>query len=108
MSVWYVRVAILLLVVAAIGIAVVPLFVMLDLLQGGSGWGLCPQGIEACDVPYTAPFEFLLILVLAMFLVVLAIRLVIRLSKRLQADTYAVNELESPPPPSPTQDPSGG
>lgn len=92
MHMWVVRIAILLLIVAAIGIAVVPLLVMLDLLQGGTGWGLCPGGIEACDVPYTTPYEFLLILILAMFLVVLAIRLVMRLARRLQAESYQVNE----------------
>lgn len=92
MYMWVVRIAILVLIVAAIGIAVVPLLVMLDLLQGGTGWGLCPGGIEACDVPYTTPYEFLLVLLLSMFLVVLAIRLVMRLARRLQAESFQVNE----------------
>jgi hypothetical protein len=92
MSVWFIRISILLLIVAALGIAVVPLLVMLDLLQGGSGFGLCPGGIVACDVPYTTPFEFLVILTFAMFLVVLMIRLIVRLSHRVQADSYAVRE----------------
>jgi hypothetical protein len=91
-NMWLVRIAILLLIVAAIGVALVPLLVMVDLLQGGTGWGLCPSGIEACDVPYTTPFEFLLVLVVAMFLIVLAIRLVMRLARRLQAESYQVNE----------------
>jgi hypothetical protein len=93
MSVWFIRISILLLIVAALGIAVVPLLVMLDLLQGGSGFGLCPGGIEACDVPYTTPFEFLVILTIAMFLVVLMIRLIVRLSSSVQADSYAVREV---------------
>lgn len=92
MSVWLLRISILLLIVAALGIAVVPVLVMLDLLQGGTGFGLCPNGIEACDVPYTTPFELLLILTLAMFVVVLMIRLVVRLSRRLHSDTYAIRE----------------
>ncbi len=92
MSVWLLRISILVLIVAAIGIAVVPLLVMLNLLQGGSGFGLCPGGIEACEVPYTTPLEFLLILTLSMFVVVLMIRLVVRLSRRVQSDTYAIKE----------------
>jgi hypothetical protein len=92
MSMWIVRIAILLLIIAAIAIAVVPLFVMLDLIQGGTGWGLCPSGIEACDIPYTTPFEFLVILIVAMFLVVLAIRLIMRLARRIQAESYQINE----------------
>jgi hypothetical protein len=92
MSMWVVRIAIVLLILAAIGIAVVPLFVMLDLIQGGTGWGLCPNGIEACDVPYTTPFEFLVILIVAMFLVVLAIRLIMRLARRIQSESYQINE----------------
>lgn len=97
MSVWFIRISILVLIVAAIGIAIVPLLVMLDLLQGGSGFGLCSGGIEACDLPYTTPFEFLLVLTIAMFVVVLMIRLVVRISRRLQADSYAVKEANRGP-----------
>ncbi|REK12836.1 MAG: hypothetical protein DWQ40_10530 [Actinobacteria bacterium] len=92
---WLIRIAIVALVLAAVGIAVVPILVMLDLLNGGSGWGLCPGGLEACDKPYTTPFEFLIVLILGLFLVILAIRLVARLARRLQAESYQVNEQES-------------
>ncbi len=96
---WFVRVAIILLVVAAIAIAVVPILVMVDLLGGGTGWGLCPGGLESCDNPYTTPFELLLILVVALFLVTLAIRMVMRLARRLQAESFQVNVPESQPRP---------
>jgi hypothetical protein len=96
---WMIRLAIVVLVLAAVGIAVVPILVMVDLLQGGSGWGLCPGGLEACDNPYTTPFEFLIILALGLFLVILAIRMVMRLSRRLHAETFQVNERGSLPPP---------
>lgn len=98
-SMWIVRIGILVLIAAAVGIAVVPILVMLDLLDGGTGWGLCPGGLEACDLPYTTPFEFAVILILALFAVVLAIRLLMRLARRLQADSYQVNEPGSPIPP---------
>ncbi len=96
---WLVRVAIFLLVVAAIGIAVVPILVMVDLLGGGTGWGLCPGGLESCDNPYTTPFELLLILVVGLFLVTLAIRMVMKLARRLQSESFQVNVPESPPRP---------
>ena len=96
---WFVRVAIVVLVLAAIGIAVVPILVMVDLLGGGTGWGLCPGGLESCDNPYTTPFELLVILVFSLFVVILAIRVVMKLARRLQAESFQVNVPESPPRP---------
>ncbi|MDX1450331.1 MAG: hypothetical protein R3246_14875, partial [Acidimicrobiia bacterium] len=39
-------------VLGIIGIAAVPLFVLIDLRSGGDGWGLCPGGLENCDSSY--------------------------------------------------------
>jgi hypothetical protein len=96
---WFVRVAIVILVLAAIGIAVVPILVMVDLLGGGTGWGLCPGGLESCDNPYTTPFELLILLAVSLFVVILAIRVVMKLARRLQAESFQVNAPESPPRP---------
>jgi hypothetical protein len=96
---WFVRVAIVILVLAAIGIAVVPILVMVDLLGGGTGWGLCPGGLESCDNPYTTPFELLIVLAVSLFVVILAIRVVMKLARRLQAESFQVNAPESPPRP---------
>jgi hypothetical protein len=96
---WFVRVAIVILVLAAIGIAVVPILVMVDLLGGGTGWGLCPGGLESCDNPYTTPFELLIMLAGGLFAVILAIRVVMKLARRLQAESLQVNAPESPPRP---------
>lgn len=96
---WFVRVAIVILVLAAIGIAVVPILVMVDLLGGGTGWGLCPGGLESCDNPYTTPFELLAMLAVSLFVVTLAIRVVMKLARRLQAESFQVNAPESPPRP---------
>jgi hypothetical protein len=96
---WSIRIAIVLLVVAAIGISVMPILILLDLLEGGTGWGLCPNGLEACDNPYTTPFEFLVVLAVGLFAVVLAIRVVMKLARRLQAESFQVSAPESQPPP---------
>ncbi len=98
-SIWFVRIAVLTLIAAAIGIAVLPILVLLDLLDGGTGWGLCPGGLEACSNPYTTPFEFMILLVVALFVVILLIRLVMRLARRLQAESFQVKEAQRPNPP---------
>ena len=53
------RIVIGLLVAAAVAVAVVPVLVVLDLNDGGTGWGLCPGGIEACENSYFAGPELL-------------------------------------------------
>jgi hypothetical protein len=80
----WLRIAILVLVLLALGLAAVPLFVLLDLLGGGTGYGLCPGGLEACRRQYTSGPELIMILTLGLLLVVAAIRLVSRLAQRLQ------------------------
>lgn len=76
----------------AVGIAAIPVLVMIDLLRDGTGFGLCPNGLEACAKPYSTGAEFAVILTLALFLVVFAIRLLMRLARRLQDDTYQVTQ----------------
>ncbi|HET8739824.1 MAG TPA: hypothetical protein VFO17_08845 [Acidimicrobiia bacterium] len=92
MSVFLVRVAVFLLVLVAIAIGIVPILVLIDLLNGGTGWGLCPGGLAACHKPYTTGAELIIILTLGLFLTVLGIRLLMRLARRLQADTYQVSQ----------------
>lgn len=76
----------------AVGIAAIPIVVMIDLLTDGTGFGLCPNGLEACAKPYSTAPEFAVILTLALFLIVLAMRLLMRLARRLQDDTYQVTQ----------------
>ncbi|MEX0865675.1 MAG: hypothetical protein WD269_12530 [Acidimicrobiia bacterium] len=89
MAVLAIRVLVFLLSFTAVAIAVVPIMVMIDLVSGGNGYGLCPGGLEACDRPYTTGAELIVLLTLALFLVVVAIRLLMRLARRLQ-HTYQV------------------
>lgn len=92
MAVFFVRLGVFVLVVAAVAIGVVPILVLIDLLDGGSGWGLCPGGIEFCDKPYSTGAELMVILSLALFLVVFGIRMLVRLARRLQDDRYQVSQ----------------
>lgn len=92
MAVFFVRLAVFVLVVVAIAIGIVPILVLIDLLDGGTGWGLCPGGIELCDKPYSTGAELIIILTLGLFLAVAGIRLLVRLSRRLQEDSYQVSQ----------------
>lgn len=92
MVVLFVRVMAVLLAAVAVAIAAVPIFVLLDLLGGGTGYGLCPNGLEACEKPYSTAAEFAVVLTLALGLSVLGIRLLMRLARRLQEDSYQVTQ----------------
>jgi hypothetical protein len=91
-AVFLVRLGVFILSAVAIGIALIPILVLIDLLDGGTGWGLCPQGIEACNNPYTTAAEFGILLTFGLFLSVLGIRLLMRLARRLRSDDYQVSQ----------------
>lgn len=87
-----VRLAVFLLVLVAIAIGIVPILVLIDLLDGGTGLGLCPGGLQACDKPFTTGAEMIILLTIGMFLTVAGIRILMRLVRRLQDDTYQVSQ----------------
>jgi len=91
-AVFLVRLGVFLLSATAIGIALIPILVLIDLLDGGTGWGLCPNGIEACENPFTTAAEIGILLTLGLFLSVLGIRLLMRLARRMRSDDYQVSE----------------
>jgi len=91
-AVFLIRLGVFLLSATAIGIALIPILVLIDLLDGGSGWGLCPNGIEACENPFTTAAEIGILLALGLFLSVLGIRLLMRLARRMRSDDYQVSQ----------------
>ncbi len=92
MAKFFVRLGVFILVLVAVGIGVVPILVLIDLLDGGTGYGLCPNGLEGCDKPFSTGAEMIIILSLALFLTVVGIRLLMRLARRLDDDTYQVSQ----------------
>lgn len=90
MSVIFIRVAILVLGVMAVAIATVPILVLIDLLGGGSGFGLCPGGLQQCEKPYSTGAELIILLSIGLFAVVAGIRILARMARRLQDDSYQV------------------
>lgn len=92
MALFLVRLGTIVLAGIAIAIAVVPLLVLIDLLEGGTGWGLCPGGIQACSNPYTTPAELAVLLTIGFLATVAGIRLLVRLARRMRADDYQVTQ----------------
>ncbi len=92
MTVLLIRVLALLMTLAAIAIAAVPLLILIDLLSGGTGYGLCAGGIEACHRPYSAGPELMLVMSGALFALVLGIRLLMKVVRRLREDSYQVTQ----------------
>lgn len=74
----------MLLVLLAIGLAALPVLVLLDLLGGGTGYGLCEGGLSDCPQRYTAGPALAVYLAVALMAVVALIRIVIHLYRRLQ------------------------
>ena len=91
-AVFFIRLAVVVLSATAIGIALIPILVLIDLLDGGTGWGLCPDGLQACANPYTTAAEFGVFLTLGLFLSVVGIRLLMKLARRLRSDDYQVTQ----------------
>ena len=80
----WLRALLLILVLLAVGLAALPVLVLLDLLRGGTGYGLCEGGLAAGPERYTAGPALAVYLVLSLMAVVALIRMVTHLYRRLQ------------------------
>lgn len=69
---------------AIVGVALVPLFVLLDLKDGGTGLGLCPTGFGGCRTSYFVGFEVLAGVLLVILALVLLIGWLVRLFRYLR------------------------
>lgn len=78
------RVVIGLLVAAVVAVALVPALVIMDLNSGGTGWGLCPDGVAECRNSYFAGFELIAIGALVLFVLLGFIRAAILLLRRVE------------------------
>jgi len=91
-ALFFIRLGTFVLSALAIGIAIVPILVMIDLLDGGTGWGLCPAGLQACANPYTTAAEFAVMLTLGFLATVIGIRLLMRLARHIRSGEYQVTQ----------------
>jgi hypothetical protein len=78
-----IRVLRVVLIVAAVAVAAVPLLVIFDLASGGTGYGLCPDGLSACRNPYSAAPELSITLTVGMMVVLAGLRITNRAYRRI-------------------------
>jgi hypothetical protein len=95
MSVIWLRIIVGVLLVAVVLVAVVPLLVLLDLAGGGGGYGVCPGGLESCDLAYTAWLELAAALVLMIFGLIALLRLTMRVVRREERRRQAIERVSS-------------
>ena len=69
------RVFAILVILALVAVAAVPLLVLVDLVGGGDGWGLCPNGLTACDTSYFDGLELTAALSVILFALLALLRL---------------------------------
>jgi hypothetical protein len=72
------------LIAVAVATALVPMLVIADLAGGGSGWGLCPEGIGTCSTSYFAGPELLAILLVVLFATLAGVAVCTRWIRRLE------------------------
>ncbi len=73
-----------LIIAAMVGVALVPMLVLLDLAGGGDGWGLCRGGLASCKAAYFEGPELLAGLVVVLFLLLMLLRLALYVRRRLE------------------------
>ncbi len=78
------RAFIISLIGAAIAVALIPLMVLLDLRRGGTGWGLCADGLGDCRTSYFDGFELIAWLFVAMFILLGMIAACVRILRYLE------------------------
>ncbi len=81
---FWLRLMVAVLVLAAIAIAAIPLAVIIDLSSGGTGYGLCPDGLSNCALGYGRAIEVSMYLALGLFVCVALVRIAAKLHERVQ------------------------
>ncbi len=95
MSVIWLRIVVGVLLIAVVVVSVVPLLVLLDLASGGGGYGMCPDGLQACNIPYTAWLELATGLVLLIFGLIALLRLTMKVVRREERRHQAIERIGS-------------
>ena len=70
-----IRVVIGALLSAIVAVTLLPMLVLLDLVSGGDGWGMCPDGLASCHTSYFSGPELAAWLTLGLFLLLFLLRL---------------------------------
>ncbi|HSR43773.1 MAG TPA: hypothetical protein VLT15_00905 [Acidimicrobiia bacterium] len=84
MSVFWLRVIIAALLLAVVAVAAVPLLVLLDLGSGGTGYGVCGDGLSSCATDFGSGPALAVGLALVLFGLVATLRVMMRIVRRME------------------------
>ena len=76
-----VRIVIAALIVLIVAVSLVPMFVLLDLAGGGDGFSLCEGGLSTCKTSYFDGLELLGLLALAIFVLLMLLRVMMHVQR---------------------------
>ena len=88
------RVLIGALIAAIAAIAIVPLLVLLDLVEGGSGWGICPDGLAVCRSSYFDGPELFAVLLVVMGALAFVLHVTIVVYRKLDSRAAARRSID--------------
>lgn len=90
---------IVLVVIAVVAITALPLLVVLDLVGGGDGFGLCPDGLGSCQTSYFTGLELAAVLAVLTFGLIAILRIAQRAQRRLERNRArrVSGAIQSPP-----------
>ncbi len=75
-----------LLILVALLLAVIPLVMLVSLLTGGTGYGLCADGLARCDTAFLTGPAVAARICLALLMVAAAVRVISRIVSRVEKD----------------------
>lgn len=75
-----------LLILVALLLAVIPLVMLISLLTGGTGYGLCADGLARCDTAFLTGPAVAARICLGLLMVAAAVRVISRIVSRVEKD----------------------
>jgi uncharacterized membrane protein len=86
------------LIATIVAVTLLPMLVLLDLVGGGDGWGLCADGLASCRVSYFSGPELAAGLMILLFILLFLLRMALHaqriVDRRKEREMY-----DSPVPP---------
>jgi len=76
-----IRIVIGAILTAIVAVGLVPMLVLLDMVGGGDGWGICPDGIASCSTSYFDGPELLAALMVVIFLLLMILRMALHIQR---------------------------
>lgn len=73
-------------VFAAVVVAAIPTFILVNLSNGGNGFGICDGGLGNCDFSFVASVELSTALMLVLIVLVALVRIGVHLSRRMRSE----------------------